>query len=63
MPINQKRELDDAVIKCIALDLRCFNDFRKEGMQELFFFYYNICDPNGIRLIEAKLKYFKHSYL
>ena len=31
MSIDKKRELDDAVIKCITLDMRSFNDFRKEG--------------------------------
>ena len=37
MPINRKKELDRAAIKCIALDLRCFNDFRKEGIKIVLF--------------------------
>ena len=38
MPIGRKRELDNAAIKCIALDLRSFNDFRKEGTKGIILF-------------------------
>jgi hypothetical protein len=31
MPPIRKRELDKAAVTCISLDMRGFNDFRKEG--------------------------------
>jgi hypothetical protein len=55
MPINRKRELDNAAVKCIALDLRCFNDFKKEGIQKLLFFVYkNIRRSKCFNLVQNK---------